>query len=136
MTTISNNDIARAIYLSTLGKTDDQQATLLKRTTKFLARHRLLGKSQTILTQLGKVINAENGIVEAKVFSAETLTDKVKKNLIQILTKRYSAKGVTILEKIDEKLLGGVRIEVNDEVLDMTLKNKVGKLKEYLIEQE
>ena len=39
---------------------------------------------------------------------------------------------VIFKEKIDEKLLGGFRIEVNDEVIDLTLKNKIFKLEEYL----
>ena len=35
-------------------------------------------------------------------------------------------------EVLDEKLLGGFKIEVNDEIIDLTIKNKLEKLQEYL----
>jgi len=43
------------------------------------------------------------------------------------------SRSITItIFKVDEKLLGGFRIEVNDEVIDLTLKNKAEKLQEHL----
>lgn len=132
MATISNNDIAKAIYLATKGKTVAEQSVFSKNIVSFLSRRHLLSKSEAILAQLGRIINFEKGIIEAKVMSAKKLDEKTKKGLTHVLMERYSAKDVTIEERIDEKLIGGLRIEVEDEVLDLTIKNKIGKLKEYL----
>ena len=35
-------------------------------------------------------------------------------------------------EILDEKLLGGIRIEINDEIIDLTVKDEIKKLQEYL----
>jgi len=114
MSTATNNDIARAIYL-------------------FLVRKGLLSKSKDILSHLDKMINDEKGRVVAKVSSKDNLSEGIKKELTHFLTKRYSANEVSLVSNIDEKLLGGFRIEVNNEVIDLTIKNKIGKLQEYLI---
>ena len=48
------------------------------------------------------------------------------------MKKRYSAKEVALNPVLDKTLLGGMRVEVSDEVIDLTLKNKVEQLQKYL----
>lgn len=132
MTSIRNNEIARAIYLSTEGKTGSSLAKSLSDVVNFLYRKRLLSKSKEILEILRKIINQEEGILIAKVISFKKLQEETKKDLTHLLKKRYSAKEVIFEEKLDEKLLGGMRIEVNNEVIDLTIKNKIWQLQEYL----
>ena len=38
-------------------------------------------------------------------------------------------------EVIDKNLIGGFKVEVNNEVIDVTLRNKISKLQEHLISQ-
>ena len=57
MPTISNNDIAEAIYLSSHGKTGSHLSENLLNVTKFLSRRRLISKSGDILSRLNKIIN-------------------------------------------------------------------------------
>ncbi len=133
MTTLSNNDIAQAIYLSTKDKTGHQLSLFLGQVVKFLDRKRLLGKTKDILLRLKKITNQEHGIVEAKVSSVTKLQEETKKKIIHALKKRYEAKEVVLIESLDEKLLGGIRIEANDEIIDASIKNKINKLQEYLI---
>jgi len=130
MTTISNNDIARAIYL--VSKDSNQEEQFFSKVIQFLAKKRLLTKASDILRRLNKIINEENKVVVVKVSSKEKIDEKTNKELAEILIKRYSAKKIILVENIDEKLLGGFKIEINDEVIDLTLKNKIGKLQEYL----
>ncbi len=130
--TVTNNDIARAIYLYTKDKTGTHLKESLQNVIKFLVRQRLLSKSKEILELLNKIINKEEGIVSAKVSSVEKLNSKTSEGLIHFLKKRYEAKDVVFEEKLDSGLLGGLRVEVNDEVMDLTMKNKIGQLQEYL----
>ena len=60
MATISNNDIAQAIYLNFKDKIGDELALSLKDVVNFLHRKRLLNKSKDILLRLNKIINKEN----------------------------------------------------------------------------
>lgn len=132
MKTLTNNDIARSIYLSTKDKKGAELKDSLENVTKFLARRRLISKSKGILESLEKIINKEEGVVVARVSSVEKLSHKTKEELTHLLKKRYEAKSVTIEEILDERLLGGVRVEVWDEVLDVSIKNKIVQLQEYL----
>jgi|SRR3989344_2560152 len=132
MTTISNNDIARAIYAVAKDKSGHERSVILTKVVEFLARRHMLGKSKEILSQLRKIINKETRTVEANVLSAKALPAKTKKELEHILTKRYSAKEIILNEELDPKLLGGFRVEVNNEVIDLTLKNKIAQLQNFL----
>ena len=52
---------------------------------------------------------------------------------MKFLKERYKVKDVNITEIFDGKLLGGMRILVNDEIIDLSLQNKIKKLQEHLI---
>lgn len=133
MNTALNNNMAQAIYLATKDKTQAEQSLFFKKVVQFLSRKRLLQESKDILLRLEKIINKEEERVVAKVLSKNILSVETKKEIIKSLTKRYSAKEVILLENLDTKLLGGFKIEVNNEVIDLTIKNKISKLQEYLI---
>ncbi|KKP87433.1 MAG: ATP synthase subunit delta [Parcubacteria group bacterium GW2011_GWC1_35_8] len=133
MTTTSNNDIARAIYLMFKDKSSSEQKNISEKVVKFLFRRRLLSKAPDILSRLKKIINNADGRLEVKISSVEALSHQVKTHLEQTLKKRYLVKEVVLKEYIDKKLLGGLKIEVNDEVIDLSIKNKIEKLQEYLI---
>lgn len=133
MANISNNHIARAIYLAGEGKNNSELRLVLRNAVKFMARHRLLSKSEEILSKLRKIVNQDRGILEVKVWSKHKISVDVKSELKRILQKRYKNKEIELEENLDEKLLGGIKIEANDELIDLTLKNKIYKLQEHLI---
>lgn len=133
MTTLSNNDIARAIYLVSKDKTNTELHDINNKIIKFFVRRRLLPKAPDILERLNKIINHENGKIVVKVLSKIKLKEELKKELIFFLKEHYKAKEILLTEILDEKLLGGMRIEVNDEIIDLTVKNKIKKLQEHLI---
>ena len=133
MTTLSNNDIACAIYLVSKDKTHAELHNVIDKVVKFLVRKRLLSKTGDILERLNKIINNENKKIIVKLLSAKKLKEEIKKELISFLRERYKAEEIIFMETIDEKLLGGIRVEVNDEIIDLTVKNKIKKLQEYLI---
>ena len=132
MGNISNNDIAQAIYLNSKDKTGHELSLSLKNVVNFLHRRRLFNKSKDILLKLNKIINKDKGILIVIVKSSEKLHGKEKEEIEHLLKKRYHAHEVLLEEHIDEKLLGGIRVEINDEIIDLTLKNRIYKLQEYL----
>lgn len=134
MATISNNNIAQAIYLELGGKEHKEQAMILPKIVQFLVRKRLLTKAPDILNRLSKIINDEEGRLVAKVSSKDSLDEKTKHELKLSLVQRYKAREVDLILNTDEKLIGGYKIEVNDEIIDFTIKNRIEKLQEYLTE--
>ena len=93
-----------------------------------------MSKAPDILKQLKKIVNESEGIIEAKVSTAKRLGATERYQLIQELKQRYKAKDVTLSEVINEKLLGGLKVEVKDEVIDLTTKGKILKLQTYLMQ--
>ncbi len=132
MTVISNNNIAEAIYSELMGKDLREQSLIFPKIVKFLVKKRLLNKTPDIFKHLEKIINRKEERVVAKVSSGSNLDEKTKHELKHLLAVRYKAKEIELILNIDEKLLGGYKIEVNDEIIDLTMKNKINKLQEYL----
>ena len=129
MATISNNEIAQSIY-SFLK--DKKGAGPYQEVVDFLNRRRLISKSTDILARLEKIINKEEGLVQANLLSTLKINEADKKDIAKFLKQKYGAKAVVFKESLDPKLLGGFRLEVNDEIIDLSIKNKIGKLQEYL----
>jgi ATP synthase F1 delta subunit len=132
MATISNNDIVKAIYLISKDKTGAELALASENVVQFLARRRLFSKAKEMLLVLQKIINQEKGVIEVKTTSARKLSGEAKRYIIHALKKHYKAKEVVLSESLDEKLLGGVQLEMNDEVIDLSVRNKIEQLQEYL----
>lgn len=130
MAAISNHNIAEAIYLASKESKDHKHFSA--QVIQFLVRKKLLSKSADILLRLEQIMNASQGKIIAKVSSVEKLAEKTKMELKDALEKRYGGKSVELEESLDKKLLGGYRVEVNDEVIDLTLRNRINKLQEYL----
>lgn len=133
MAAISNNNIANAIYMGSRGKEGQELTVFVNNVIKFLIRKKLFSKAGDILEKIENVSNIENGILKVKIYSAQKLDEVIKKDLTLILIKKYNSKNVFFTEITDTKFIGGLKIEVGDEVLDLTIFNKLKELQKYLI---
>lgn len=135
MTTISINNLARAIYESSLHKDGKELDVVTKNAVVLISKKHLLSKSKEILAQLEKIIDKNEEIVRAKISSKEKISKKIVDEIEDFIKKRYKAKNTLLEFVIDPKLLGGIKIEIGDEIIDTTLKNRIKKLENYLITQ-
>lgn len=131
MANISNQDIARVIFEGAKEHHHEEDA-YAKRVVKFLAQRKLISKSHDILLRLQKIIHEADGVLEAKVSSAFALNPEDKKKVIEFLKQRYKMREVILQESIDRSLLNGFKLEVGDEIIDLSMKEKISKLKEHL----
>jgi ATP synthase F1 delta subunit len=132
MASISNNDIANAIYLAGKDKDEKETPLFISNVIKFLAKKRLISKSKDILQKLENISNTENGILKIKITTPVKLEANFRKEIENILIEKYKVKKILFTEIIDEKLIGGFKVETTDEVIDLTIFNKLKKLQEYL----
>lgn len=79
-----------------------------------------------------KRYHEENNIVVAEVCSARALHEDEIARMQEMLTKKLNRQ-VEMRLRVDAKLLAGVRIKVNDVVLDHTAWNKMEHLKRLAI---
>ena len=132
MAKISNQDIAKSIYQTLKDKSGSAYSLALKNIVDFLARRRLFSQVADILNRLQRIVDRERGAIRVKVSSAKSLGIHLKHGLIKKLEHRYQAKEVIFDEQIDGGLIGGLKLEINDEVIDLTMKNRIKKLAEHL----
>lgn len=134
MVTISIKNIAQAIYESSREKDEASLNILMKDVVNLINKKRLITKSDKILKALEKIIDSENKVTRVKMSSHSKLEDKDKKGIEEFIKKKYKSKEVELSIMEDKNLLGGIKIEIGDEILNMTLSNKVQKLQNYLTE--
>ena len=80
-----------------------------------------------ILLEIDRAAEA-GGLVVATVVSARELSTDQKLQVIQRIKKVSGADNVNLENKIDPKVIGGVRISFGDRVIDMTVKFKLVQL--------
>jgi len=92
-------------------------------------RYRLL---DSIVTRVNEMADERQGILRATVFSARPLTQGQQDDTQQALSSRYG-KTVKAVFRTDEKLVGGLKIYCQDELIDGSLQTRFQKLQEELI---
>lgn len=133
MANISIKNIARAIYESSSLKEGAELDIVSKKTVSLISKKHLMSKSKEILNQLEKISDKSDGVVRAKISSRIKIDKKIVDEIEDFIKKKYKAKNTVLEFIVDEKLLGGIRIEIGDEIIDTTIKNKIKKLQNYLI---
>jgi len=78
----------------------------------------------------------ERGYVEAVAVSAHDLPQNVIDDIVALLKEHYpSAKHVHVDTLVDESIVGGIRIELPREVLDLSVKSKLNLFKHLVAEE-
>lgn len=130
---ISPKNIAEAIYGATVSKSGNDLAQVLRRSAEMLHNKRMLGKSSEVLSALQNIFDKKTGTIRMKVITAKSMGQERKKKLENEIKDKYKADKVVSEFFEKEELLGGIRIEVGDEVLDTTYRNKLHQLENFLI---
>lgn len=132
MTALAPHYVARAIWSAAKGK----EGAALERTADdafdFILKNRLLGKAPEILAALERLCDTDRGLVRAKVTSRRPLAKRAADAVAVALKKRYGAREAALQFAEDPSLLGGIRVETENEVIDLSLKRKIEELRAYL----
>ena len=93
----------------------------------------MLSKSDSLLNNLEELIDKEHGIIRAKIYTANKISEQQIKDLEEELKNKYKAQEIylTIIE--DSKILGGIKIQIGDQIIDLSLQKKVTQLKKHLL---
>ena len=79
-----------------------------------------------------EMVLEENNTTIAQVETAYALSDAQKTNIIKKLSEKYDKK-IQISEVLNTNLLAGIKISVNNEVTDYSVRNKLNLMKEQII---
>jgi len=132
MSKISIKNLANAIYESSKNKEGKELDELMANSAHLISSKHLLSKSEQILSTLETIIDKDQGIVRATINSKSKLTPKTIEEISDFIKNRFKAKEVILELKENPNLLGGIKIEIGDEVIDTTLRHKLNSLQNYL----
>lgn len=99
--------------------------------TQLLCEHGHIRDFGSCLREYEELYRALESISTARIISAIELTDSQKKKLTEKLEK---ISGHTVLStyEIDETLLGGLTVYIDDKVIDGSLRRKLKEVKEVI----
>ena len=104
-----------------------EQVNLLK----LLAEKNRLSALPAVKHLFDELKEASEAMMQADVFSVVPLDDEYKAELSQALSKKFGAE-VALNCQIDESLVGGIMIRIDDTVIDKSITNQFERLKATL----
>lgn len=129
---IARRHLAEVIGERTLHVRDTKQ--LAKAVAAYLLDTKETDELESLLRDVMEY-RTENGIVEAVAVSAHELTSHTVKELETILKREHpKAKSVNIITRQDPSVIGGVRLEMANEQLDLTVREKIDTFKRLTAE--
>jgi F-type H+-transporting ATPase subunit delta len=81
-----------------------------------------------IAAQYRALVNASTGVFDARITSAFALDAGQLADVVATLEKRFGRK-LNASVAVDESLIGGIRVEVGDEVLDTSVKARLEQMR-------
>jgi len=93
-------------------------------------KRRLVDLAQVVEAFL-RLADESQGVLETRVESAVPLTDGERQSLIGALEERFHKK-IRMRERIVPEVLGGLRVVLDDEVLDLSLSTRLRRLGQML----
>jgi len=107
------------------------QEKVLDNFVKVLAENNDLRLFDQIEQEFHKLDLAKQGIKQVEVKSAHPLNKENERAILEQLNKLVKGK-VELKKEVDERLIGGVVIRMEDQVIDASVKNQLEQLKENL----
>lgn len=98
-----------------------------------IADHKREGLMKMICQEFIRQYNAEHNIATVNLTTATPLNEAQRKNILEFITSSYNFKSVVLDEKIDEDLIGGLVLRIDDKQIDGSIKRKLQDIKQELI---
>lgn len=124
----SSKQYAIALYNTLRDISDKQLSSTLKEFAAMIARDHKLSSANKIIEEFIHYAKKQDGVQEIEITSAHELDEKTIAKIKKSIGEKVEAK-----VKIDESILGGIKIKIEDKILDASLKTQLLKLKESII---
>lgn len=125
---LNPNDLAGLAQGLLSSKLDETLSNFLK----LLANNHRLSALPEISKQFQEMKNRSEGAAEAVISSAFPLDGSALEGLLTSLRKKFGNKELKPTVVVDPELIGGVRVQVGDEVLDSSIKARLAQMQTNL----
>jgi len=142
---ISNSGDFNLLIKDPTNKKEDQLNVILKISEKFkinnlltkflsfLISKRRFFYVEKILKDFIEICSKKRGEIKAELTAAKELTEKEINSIKEELTKNFSSK-IKLNYKYDPSLIGGLIVQVGSTMVDTSIKNKLQKITNRMIE--
>ena len=142
---ISNSEDFNSLIKDPTNKKEDQLNVILKISEKFkinnlltkflsfLISKRRFFYVEKILKNFIEICSKKRGEIKAELTAAKELTEKEINSIKEELTKNFSSK-IKLNYKYDPSLIGGLIVQVGSTMVDTSIKNKLQKITNRMIE--
>ncbi len=133
MSRVTRKELAEVIGKQTLHISDNKK--LVKSVAAYLAQQPKAVDLNSLMRDVMQY-RLENGYVEAMAVSAHPLNAHVVSDIKALLREHFpDAKYFRVDTRIDESVVGGVRIELPQENLDLSVKSRLNLFKRLVAEE-
>ena len=107
------------------------QDKITRNLVKLVVANGRIGEISNIAESFHAVLSESAGVATARIESATSLDEKQVNDLAAAL-KKMTGKEVTVEVAENSKLLGGIRVHLGDEMIDLSLARKIENLSKAL----
>lgn len=133
MIQVTRKELAEIIGEKTL-HISDKQKLVRSIAAYFAAEHKAVDMDSLMRDVMQYRI--ERGYIEAVAVSAHDLSQQVLDDIVDLLKEHYpAAKHIRVDGVIDHNVVGGIRIELPQETLDLSVKSKLNLFKRLVAEE-
>jgi ATP synthase F1 delta subunit len=125
---ITPKQYAISLYETTKNARKDEAEEMVKNFVKLLRLDNNMSKADKIIEEYYKYYRQQKGISKLKVTGSEKIAPEVINSIV-----KHFANQVELEEEIDESLIGGITLEIDDDTLiDGSVRGKLEKLKKNI----
>lgn len=129
---ISSKQYASALFDVVVDKKGKELEKAIVAFVKLLISRHEEYKINRIIIDFEDLWYKKASVIKMEIKSARDLSKDVVAKLSLAIKKISGAKEVDLLEDVDESIIGGAVIKYGDKILDVSLKNRLQKIKEAL----
>lgn len=131
---ISPEKYASALFELLRGVNNQKEAnTLISNFISLTVKNNDFYQIDKILKEFKRKWGQEFRLIKAEVISVYPISPDVEKVILDYVKKEAKMTQVEIENKIDKEILGGVIVKYDDKIFDASLKTKLNRLKETLL---
>jgi F0F1-type ATP synthase delta subunit len=122
-----------AEYIASSVEDNMTSKKLAKNVAEYLLDTRKASELESVLRDVVN-LRAAKGFVEVDAYSTHKLSDSAIKDIKTTVKNHYdNTKTVVVNNLIDEDLVGGVKLYIGSDRLDLSIKNKLNKFRELTV---
>jgi F-type H+-transporting ATPase subunit delta len=131
---ITTEKYARALFESLKNVDEPEKVNLLiKNFISLTVKNNDFYQIDKIFKDFKKKWDQEFRLIKAEVKSVYPIGSDLEKTILDYIKKESKMSQVEIENKIDKEILGGVVIKYDDKIFDASLKTKLNRLRESLL---